>query len=86
LLTAASCAACAGSNFQWDTARQIQPDMTEDQVSALMGPPTNVLTQTYGVAWTWAYHNPREGSDRAVSVVFRDGRVLYGAGVPESFK
>ena len=86
LLSAAFCAACAGSNFQWDKARQIQSGMTEDQVSELMGPPTDVRTQTYGVAWTWAYLNPREGSARAVSVVFRDGRVVYGAGVPESLK
>jgi len=84
--SAALCAACAGSDFQWDQARQIQPGMTEDQVSAVMGPPSDVRTQTYGVTWTWAYLNPRQGSARGVSVAFRDGRVVYGAGVPESFK
>ena len=86
LLSAALCAACAGSGFEWDKARQIQPGMTEEQVTALMGPANDVRTQTYGVAWTWAYINPREGSARAVSVTFRDGLVVYGAGVPETFK
>ena len=47
LLSAALCAACAGSGFQWDKARQIQPGMTEDQVTALMGPANNVQAQTY---------------------------------------
>jgi hypothetical protein len=86
LLSAALCAACAGSDFQWRTARQIQAGMTEDEVTALMGPPTDVRTQTYGVAWTWSYLNPRVGSARGVSVVFREGRVVYGAGVPSTFE
>ncbi len=86
MLAAAACAACAGSDFQWNQARQIQPGMSQDQVSALMGSPTDVRTQTYGEAWTWAYLNPRTSSARAVSVVFRDGRVVYGSGVPEGFK
>jgi hypothetical protein len=60
--------------------------MSEEQVSALMGSPSDVRTQTYGVAWTWAHLDPRVGSARAVSVVFRDGQVVYGAGVPEGFK
>ena len=86
LLAAAACAACAGSDFQWSQARQIQPGMTEDQVSSLMGPPTSKLTQSDGVTWNWAHLDPRVDSARAVSVGFRDGRVVYGAGVPESFK
>ena len=86
MLSAALCAACAGSDFQWDKARQIRPGMTEGEVTALMGPPTDVRTKPYAVTWTWAYVNPREGSARAVSVGFRDGRVVFGAGVPESFK
>jgi hypothetical protein len=81
-----TCAACAGSDFQWDQARQIQPGMTEDQVSALMGPPTAMRTQSGGVTWTWAHVDPRVDSARAVSVGFREGRVVYGAGVPQSFK
>lgn len=86
VLLAVACVACVGSDFQWDTARQIRPGMTEDQVSTLMGPPSHVRTHTYGVTWTWAYVNPREGDARAVSVGFRDGQVVYGAGVPTSFK
>ena len=42
VLAAALCAACAGSDFEWDKARQIQPGMSQDQVSALMGSPTGV--------------------------------------------
>lgn len=85
-VAASVCASCAGSDFQWDKARQIQVGMSEEQVTTLMGPPTEARTQTYGLAWSWAYHNPREGSARAVSVVFRDGRVVNGPGVPESFQ
>ncbi len=86
LFSAALCTACAGSDFKWDTARQIETGMTEDEVTTLMGPPTDVRTQTYGVAWTWTYLNPRAGSARSVSVAFRDGRVVYGPGVPASFQ
>jgi SmpA / OmlA family len=86
LIAAMVCAGCVGSDFQWDQARQIRLGMSEEQVSEVMGPPTDVRTQTYGVAWTWAYNNPREGSARVVSVVFRDGRVVNGPGIPESFR
>jgi hypothetical protein len=86
LLLVAASAGCAGSDFQWDQARQIQRGMTEDQVSTLMGSPTGVTTQSYGVVWNWAHLDPRTDSARAVSVVFRDGQVVSGAGVPESFK
>lgn len=86
LAAAALCAACAGSDFQWKQARQIKPGMTADEVSSLMGPPTAKRAQPFGETWTWAYMNPREGGARAVSVSLRDGRVVYGPGVPQSFE
>lgn len=86
LVVAALCAACAGSDFQWQQARQIKPGMTADEVSALMGPPTAKRAQPFGETWTWAYMNPREGNARAVSVSLRDGRVVHGPGVPQSFE
>lgn len=85
LAAAAVCAGCAGSDFEWNKASQVQPGMSEQQVTALMGPPTDVRTQTYGVAWSWAYDNPSKGSARATSVVFRDGLVVSSPGVPQSF-
>lgn len=83
---AALCAACAGSDFEWKQARQITPGMTADEVSALMGPPSVKRMHPFGETWTWATMNPREGSARAVSVSLRDGRVIYGPGVPQSFE
>ena len=85
LLCAALCAACAGTDFQWDKARQLRPGMSEDQVTALMGAPSSVREQPWGATWTWAYVQPRDGSARAVSVGIGDGRVVYGPGVPASF-
>ena len=86
LPVAALCAACAGTDFQWDKARQIRPGMTEDEVTALMGPALSVRKQPWGATWTWAYVDPGPGNARAASVGFGgDGRVVYGAGVPESF-
>lgn len=83
---AALCAGCAGTDFEWDKARQVRPGMNEDEVRALLGPPATVRKQPWGATWTWAYVDPGPGKARAVSVGFSgDGRVVYGAGVPESF-
>jgi outer membrane protein assembly factor BamE (lipoprotein component of BamABCDE complex) len=86
VLAVALCAACTGSDFQWDKARQIQPGMSQDQVSALMGSPTGVRTRDEGAVWTWTYLNLRTGSARSVSALIRDGRVVDGPAVPEGFR
>lgn len=86
VLAAALCVACTGSDFQWSKARQIQPGMSQDQVSALMGSPTGVRTRDEGAVWTWTYLNPGTGSARSVSALIRDGHVVDGPAVPESFR
>ncbi len=78
-------AACAGTNFKWDTVRQLRVGMTEAEVTALMGPPNNIRSGPEGVTWAWAYVDMAY-STRSVAVTFRDGRLNSVPQVPESFK
>lgn len=77
---------CAGSDFNWDKVRQVKPGMTQQEVTALLGPPNNVRSTAEGVTWAWAHVNMMAGSTRSVSVVFRDGKVVSAPQVPESFR
>lgn len=77
--------ACAGTNFNWDTARQIKPGMTEQEVTALMGRPYLVKSAGSQVTWVWSHANAL-GASKAVSVVFVDGKVSDAPAIPESFK
>lgn len=77
--------ACAGTPFDWSSARQIKTGMTEQQVSAIMGPPYLVKSQRNGVTWVWSYADAFSGT-KTVSVVFQDGKVTDPPPIPESFK
>ena len=86
ILAAAAGAGCTGSDFQWNQASQLRPGLTQEQVEALMGSPTDVRTREQGAVWTWTYLNAASGQARAVSVVMRDGRVVDAPGVPLAFR
>lgn len=77
--------ACAGTNFDWDSAREIKAGMTEEQVSTLMGPPYLVKSTPDGLTWVWSYANSFSGV-RTVSVVFKDGLVVAAPEIPASFR
>jgi SmpA / OmlA family len=82
---AALLAACAGTSFDWSQARQIQPGMTEAEVTKVMGKPYSVTSSAKGLIWVWAYTGSFSGT-RTMSVVFRDGKVVSAPVIPESFK
>ena len=77
---------CAGSDFEWDRVRQVKLGMTEQEVTALLGPPTAVGASSGGVKWAWVHVNTLAGSSRTVSVVFREGVVVSVPPLPDSFK
>jgi outer membrane protein assembly factor BamE (lipoprotein component of BamABCDE complex) len=76
--------ACAGTHFKWDAARQIRPGMTEQQVTALLGPPYMVTSSGGEQRWTWSYADTFSGA-RAVSITLRDGKVTGSPSIPERF-
>lgn len=77
--------ACAGTAFNWDSARQIKPGMNEQEVEALMGAPYLVRSQHGGITWVWSYADAFAGA-KSVSVVFVDGKVAEPPPIPTSFK
>lgn len=78
-------AGCAGTQFEWATARQIKAGMTENEVIALMGPPYLVKSQGGTITWVWSYADAFSGS-KSVSVVFKDGKVSDPPPIPSSFR
>lgn len=77
--------ACAGTAFNWDSARQIKAGMTEPEVEAIMGAPYLVRSQNGGVTWVWSYADAFAGA-KSVSIVFVDGKVAEPPPIPTSFK
>lgn len=76
---------CAGTPFEWTSARQIKAGMTEREVTTLMGQPYLVKSQPQGITWVWTYVDPMFAT-RSLVVVFRDGKVVEVPPIPESFK
>lgn len=77
--------ACAGTAFNWDSARQIKAGMNEHEVTALMGDPYLVKSQNGAITWVWSYADAFAGA-KSVSVVFVDGKVAEPPPIPTSFK
>jgi outer membrane protein assembly factor BamE (lipoprotein component of BamABCDE complex) len=80
-----SLAGCAGTAFDWSSARQIKTGMTEQDVIAIMGDPYLVKSQNGAITWVWSYAEAFSGS-KAVSVVFVDGKVSEPPPIPASFR
>lgn len=77
--------ACAGTPFDWDTARKVTPGMSEAQVTALLGKPYMVTSRADRVLWVWSYSSAFEGS-KALTIPFRDGLVLEAPPIPATFR
>jgi len=80
LLLVAAISGCAGTNFDYDDARQVKIGMTEAQVLELMDKPYSVTQNGNSEIWVWSRANGFTGSSRAVSFILRDGVVV---GVPK---
>jgi len=84
LAAAALTASCAHQAFSWDGARQVREGMTEDEVAALIGPPSewvgvDLMDGTHTALW----RNPREDGADLLFLKF-DGarRVAENPNVP----
>ncbi len=85
LLIALALSACAGTAFNWDSARQIKAGMNEQEVTAIMGAPYLVKSQKDGIVWVWSYADAFSGA-KSVSVVFVGGKVVEPPPIPASFR
>lgn len=78
--------ACAGTQFKWDSARQIKPGMNTHEVTALMGNPNNVSSVGGTVRYVWADVNLLSGTTKTLAIDFVDGRVQKAPPIPDEFK
>ncbi|OVE46688.1 outer membrane protein assembly factor BamE domain-containing protein [Chromobacterium violaceum] len=83
---ALSLAACAGTSFKWDSARQIKPGMTTQEVTALMGTPNNVSSISGAIRYVWTDVNLLSGTTKTLAVDFVDGKVQKAPPIPDEFK
>lgn len=77
-------AACAGTPFEWTSARKIKDGMTTNEVTALVGPPNNVRAQGDTIRYAWVYVDAFQGS-RTLVVEFKDGKVMKAPPIPDNF-
>lgn len=77
--------ACAGTQFDWDQARQVHEGQTEAQVTEIMGPPYLIKAQDDKLIYVWSYVDAMMAS-RVVSVEFKDGKVVKAPPIPASYK
>lgn len=85
LLAAVMLAGCAGTPIDFDHARQVRVGMTEQELTALMGPPYMVSARGKDQLWVWSHANAF-GSAKSVSFVIRDGKVADIPPIPASFR
>lgn len=79
-------AACAGTNFSFDNARQVQVGMTESQVTQIMGAPYMVTSKGEQQIWVWTHVNGLTGGSQSVTFTFKGGKVTTVPVIPASFK
>jgi hypothetical protein len=68
-------AGCAGTQFEWSQAKQVQVGTTETELVALLGKPYMVKTQGDSQTWIWSYANGLSGQHGVVSFGMKDGRL-----------
>ena len=80
-------AACAGTAFKWNEARQIKAGMSKKEVTALVGTPNRITTiddQSQRYVWVWV--NTFSGSTRTLVVDFKDGQAIKAPPIPDEFQ
>ncbi|HZZ79817.1 MAG TPA: outer membrane protein assembly factor BamE [Gemmataceae bacterium] len=77
-------AGCAGTPFQFDTARQVKVGMTDKQLTELMGTPYMVTTMGDKQIWVWSEANFMGGS-QTESFTLQNGKVTSVPAIPDSF-
>lgn len=84
-VVAVGLAGCAGTNFNWNNARQIKEGMSEQQVLSLLGKPNMTTSTPNGLIYVWSFANGFTGSARSVSVIMKDGVVVSAPSIPDSY-
>lgn len=79
-------AACAGTPFRFDDARQVKVGMTEAEVTQIMGRPYMVTSKGDAQIWVWSHANGMTGGSQSISFIMKDGKVSTVPTIPESFK
>ena len=75
IVVAAACVS-RGRNFSLDDARRVELGMTEAEVTAIMGEPTNTSIDLTGELWMWIYVDPGLNS-KSFAVKVKDGKVIH---------
>lgn len=79
-------AACAGSKFSFDNARQVKVGMNEAEITQLLGAPYSVVSKGDTQIWIWSYANGMTGAHQSVSFPMSGGKVASLPTIPASFK
>ncbi|MBY8314931.1 outer membrane protein assembly factor BamE [Vibrio fluvialis] len=79
-------AACAGTPFKFENARQVQVGMSESEVTQLLGSPYMVTSRGDEQIWVWSYANGLTGASKSISFIMKDGKVESVPTIPKSFK
>ena len=85
IAAAALLCGCAGTNFKFDQARQVEIGMTTADVERIMGKPYMVTTRGAQDIWVYSYCSAMFAT-KTVSFVFADGKVVEVPRIPDSFK
>lgn len=85
VVVAAGLVGCAGTNFNWNNARQIKEGMSEQQVLSLLGKPNMTTSTPNGLIYVWSFANGFTGTARSVSVIMKDGVVVSAPSIPDSY-
>lgn len=85
-ILALALAACAGTQFKWSQARQIQPGMSTAEVTQLLGAPNTVKSSGDTLIYVWVNVNLMSGTTRTVRVDFKDGKAISAPPIPPEFQ
>jgi len=77
---------CAGTPFNFNSARQVEVGMSKSQVQNLMGPPYMVSSRDGKEIWIWSYANGMTGGHQSISFVFKDDKIESVPKIPDSFR
>jgi len=85
LLAASFLSGCAGTNFNFEQARKVQPGMTSADLEKIMGKPNVVTARGDQQTWVYVHVNAFAGT-RTVSFVLSHDKVQEVPAIPKSFQ
>jgi hypothetical protein len=76
---------CAGSPFNFESARQVTVGMTEAQLIDKMGEPYMKVGKKDSEVWIWSFAYGLSLNSQSVSFIMKDGKVTELPTIPKSF-